>query len=99
MIVTIERHGGLAGMQTYAEMDSRDLPTMLVTRAKKIIEDENRSKLPLKVTAKGSADHYNYKISIQDGTNKIVLEYSEHNIPDDLKSLVKYVEKNSAKIT
>jgi hypothetical protein len=78
-------------------MDAKDLPTMLVIRAKEIIENVNSSRLPLKVSPKGAADHYNYKISIQDGVNKRVLECNQYNIQDDLRSLVKYIEKYSGK--
>ena len=51
----------------------------------------------MKSSPRGAADHYTYKISIQDGTNQNVIECNQYNIQDDLKSLIRYVEKNSKK--
>jgi hypothetical protein len=88
--ITVERSGGLAGIPISNEMDEKDLPSALISTAKKIIEDKRVSSLSYKSSPKGAADHYSYKISIQDGSNRRVVE-----ITDDLKSLVKYIEKNS----
>jgi hypothetical protein len=57
--------------------------------------DEKRSPSPKKFTPTGAADHYTYKISIGDGVNRKCIECNEYNIEDDLKSLVRYIEKNS----
>jgi hypothetical protein len=93
--ITVERSGGLAGIPIYNEMDEKDLPSALISTAKKIIEDKRVSSLSYKSSPKGAADHYSYKISIQDGSNRRVVECTQYDITDDLKSLVKYIEKNS----
>ena len=95
MIIKIERSGGLAGIRTSTEMDSKDLPTSLVSKVKNILENVNSSTMPLKATQKGAADHYNYKISIQDGEFNKELLCDQYNIQDDLKLLVRYIEKSS----
>jgi hypothetical protein len=95
--IRIERSGGFAGIALFNEMDTKELPSPLVNIAKKIIETEKISSLPLKSHPKGSADHYTYKISIQDGTNLRVIECNQYDIKDDLKSLVNYIERNSKK--
>ena len=51
--------------------------------------------MPLKATQKGAADHDNYKISIQDGEFNKELLCDQYNIQDDLKLLVRYIEKSS----
>ena len=95
MKIRIERSGGFAGIPLFNEMDIKELPPSLVHIAEKIIETKKISSLSKKSRPKGSADHYNYKISIQDGTNLRVIECNQYDIKDDLKSLVKYVEGNS----
>jgi hypothetical protein len=93
--IIIERSGGFAGIPFFTEMDTKDLPLSLVHTAKKIIETKKMSSLPMKSRPKGSADEYSYKISFQDGTSLRVIECNQHDIEDDLKSLVKYIEINS----
>lgn len=97
MIIKVERSGGLTGIPLSREMDIKDLPSALITTAKKIMADQKSSPLSMKSTPRGAADHYTYKILIQDGMNQRVIECSQYNIQDDLKSLVKYVERNSKK--
>jgi hypothetical protein len=96
--IKVERSGGLAGIQITNEIDAKDLPSTQLRTAKKIIEDKKVSSLPMKSSPRGAADHYTYKISIQDGTNQNVIECNQYNIEDDLKSLVNYIEKNSKKM-
>jgi hypothetical protein len=55
--------------------------------------------LSIKSSPRGAADHYTYKISIQDGRNQRVIECNQYNIEDDLKSLVNYIERNSKRRT
>jgi hypothetical protein len=95
VIIKVERSGGFAGIPISNQIDTKDLPSTLAAKLKKIMESAKSSSLPLGVTPKGAADHYTYKISIQDGVNLKVVECNQYNIEDDLKSLVKYIEKNS----
>ena len=95
MRIRVERSGGLAGIAISNEMDENDLPSALKRVTKKIIEDKRVSPLSLESSPKGAADHYNYRISVQDGRNLRVVECNQYNIEDDLKSLVKYIERNS----
>ena len=97
MKIKVERSGGLAAISVSNEMDSKDLPSGLAATAKNIMRDEKLSSLPMKSTPIGAADHYSYRISIQDGINRRVIECNQYDIQDDIKSLVKYVEKNSKK--
>jgi hypothetical protein len=94
VIIRIERSGGLAGLSVSKKMDSKDLPATLILKARKIMMDRKLSELPLKSMTKDGADYYSYKIWIQDGDERKVIECNEFNIGDDLKSIVKYVEKS-----
>ena len=97
MIIKVERHGGLLPIQNCIEMDTKDLPSKFITALKKIMTDQSLSNLLIKAIPKGAADYYSYKISVRDGVNRKVIECNEYNIPEDLKSLVRYVERNSKK--
>jgi hypothetical protein len=93
--IRVERSGGFAGIQTSNEMDGKDLPSGLTRTAKKIMEDKRAPSLSITSPPRGAADHYTYKISIQDGRSQRVIECNQYNIQDDLKSLVNYIERNS----
>lgn len=95
MIIKVERGGGLTGIVTVKEIDANDLPSPLLRAAKKIADNKKISRSPLKTVPRGSADYYTYKISVQEGNNTSVIECNQFNIEHDLKSLVKYVERNS----
>jgi emfourin len=95
--IRVERSGGFAGIPISNEIDSKDLPSALIHTVKKIVEDKRVSSLSMKLPPRGAADHFTYKISIQDGVNLSVVECNQYNIDDDLKSLVKYIETNSTK--
>lgn len=95
MKIKVERSGGMAGISISKEMDARDLPPALVNTAKKMMEKPNSSSIPLKLTPRGAADHYSYRISIQEGVNQSVIECNQYNIQDDLKPLIRYIERNS----
>jgi Emfourin len=95
VIIKVERSGGLAGIPISKEIDAKDLPSRLMTTAKKIMLNSKSSTLPLKSTPRGAADHFTYKISIQDGANQSIIECNQYNIQDDLKSLIKYIERKS----
>jgi hypothetical protein len=97
--IKVERSGGLAGIPLSNEIDEKDLPPPLIHTAKKIIEDKKSPSLSMKLSPTGAADHYSYKISILDGTIKRVIECNQFQLQDDLRSLVKYVEKHHNKVT
>ena len=95
MIIKIERSGGIAGISRSTEIDSSELPSDLVTKVKKIIQNRKLATVSSKVTPRGAADHYAYKISINDGESQIIIECNQYNLQDDFKSLIKYIEKHS----
>jgi emfourin len=90
--IRVERSGGFAGISLTKEIDERDLPPSLISTAKKIILDKNQFSLPTQPSPRGAADHYFYKISIEDGGNQTVINCDQYNIKNDLKFLVKYIE-------
>ena len=95
MIIRIERSGGVTGLPSLNEIDSKDLPSHLLNALQKIMMNKKSPTVPLKGTPRGSADYYSYKILIQDGVNRKVIKCTEYDIQTELKSLVKYIESNS----
>lgn len=93
MRIRVERTGGLAGIPISNEIDANGLPSGLLQTARKIMQEKKT--YSLKSAPKSSADHYVYKISVQDGDNQSVITCNQFTIGDDLRSLVRYVEKNS----
>lgn len=96
MKIKVERSGGFAGIPLSNEVDIKDLPSEIMTTARKL-SNQKSNRFQRKAALKGSADHYNYRISIENGLKRKVIECSEYDIQGELKSLIKYVEKNSDK--
>lgn len=96
MIIKIERSGGVTGIPISNEMNVQNLPSTLATTAKNLMLRKS-STSSLLSSPRGAADHYTYKISIQDGPNLKVIECNQYTIQKDLKSLVRYIERNSSK--
>jgi hypothetical protein len=95
--IKIEKTGGITGIPTSYDINTDDLPPSLITKAKRIIENGQSNSLTGKAPPAGSADHLNYKITLQDGLKKRVIECNQYNIQGELKSLISYVEKNLKK--
>jgi Emfourin len=95
--IRVERSGGFAGIPISNEIDGKDLPLKIVTTARKLMATKKSSSVSLGATPKGAADHFTYKIFIQDGTNRSVIECNQYSMQEELKSLIRYVEKNSEK--
>jgi hypothetical protein len=97
MIIKVERSGGFTGIPMSNAVDAKDLPSALVTKIKKMMSNSGPPSLPLKSTPKGAADHFTYKILIQDGINQRIIECNEYNIQNDIKSLIRHIERISKK--
>jgi hypothetical protein len=97
MIIKVERSGGLTGIPLTKMIDTKDLPPTLVTTVKKIMVNAKSLLLPLNTRPRGAADDFTYKILIQDGIKESVIECNEYNIHNDLKSLIRYIERNTKK--
>jgi Emfourin len=90
--IRVERSGGFAGLPMIKEVDGKDIPQNLVSAVRKIMKNKNSSLISSKPIPRGAADHYSYKISIQDGANQDVIECNQYDVQDELKPLIKYVE-------
>jgi len=78
-------------------MNSDDLPGPMRKTLSKIVNGNSGSSRSIKSLPKGAADHYSYRITVDDGSNARVIECNQYNIKDNLKSLINYVEKHSSK--
>jgi hypothetical protein len=97
MKIKIEHSGGFAGISSSTEMKADKLPSELKGTVKDLL---NSTKLPQPRTLgspKGAADHLSYKITISDGKEDHVIECNEYEMNSRMKSLVRYIQKNSNK--
>ncbi len=96
MIIKLERSGGFPGTSMSVEIDAKDLPPKLIGTAKKIMTGP-KIPVPPKSSRGGSTDYYCYLISIQDGVNTRVVECYEYDLKEELRKLVRFIEKSSKK--
>jgi Emfourin len=75
--IRVERSGGLTGLPMTKELDAKDLPPTLVSIIRKNMLNGKSFLLSSKSIPRGAADHYSYKISIQDGVNQSVIECNQ----------------------
>ena len=92
VIIKIERSGGLTGVQITNEVDVKRLPSSVATRLKKMMLNDWYPALLSSQHQWAREIILLYKILIEDGVNKKVIECNEYNIHADLKSIVKFVE-------
>ena len=96
MKIKVERSGGLTGIPFYREVDTGKLPPTLQGKLRKILESPKPLR-SVKPTPRGAGDYYVYKILINDGSSKRTIECNQYDISEDIKALVKYLEKNPNK--
>jgi hypothetical protein len=93
--IRIERSGGLAGIATSREMGIETLPSSMTNKVHEILNERNPN--ASKAVPKGSADQFNYKITIRDGIDETVIECSEYNMSENLRELIGYIERHTKK--
>jgi hypothetical protein len=79
------------------EMNTEDLPFELKSSAEHLICNKDSFPQISKTPPRGAADHYEYKVTIQDGPNKRVIDCDQYSSPKTLWALIQYLEKNSKK--
>ena len=77
-------------MQSSSKAKVETLPSQMANTVQSLLNSPESLKTKGPV---GSADYYNYKITIQDGKRKRIIKCGEHDIPENIKDLIKYVEK------
>jgi hypothetical protein len=102
MIIQIDQSGGFAGIPKRMELDTDNIIKSEAVKIKKFLKvnvlnkNYNQSK---KKPPKGAADYYTYRITIHEGPEQHVITCDEYNIEDELKKLIKFVERMSKKKT
>lgn len=91
MKIKVERSGGLAGITVSNEINAKILPTPLITAVNKLLSIQKTPKLKRMTKPIGGADHFSYKVTIEDGLNHKVIEFTEYDISNELRALVNYV--------
>jgi hypothetical protein len=95
--IKVERSGGIAGLTLSDQIETNQLPPFVAKIVHEIIKNPHTNSLHLKSVPPGSADYTTYKITIEHGTKKRIVECNQFNLRDDLRNLVNYVKRNSKK--
>jgi hypothetical protein len=93
--IKVERTGGFAGISKYSEIDSKNLPSSIKTDLINLVNENKKIPNSVKLVPKGAADHFTYRITINDGSKQRVIVCDQYTINTSLRSLVTYVEKHN----
>lgn len=96
MKIKIETFGGVAGIVTSKEIEAEKFPPSIMNKIRDIFNDKKHCPMKTPIP-KGAADHFNYRITLRDGTGDKTIECNEYNIDNDVKDLVSYVKTYSKK--
>lgn len=94
MKIKIEQSGGFAGIPFSKEIETDKLPPPIENTIKELL-DGKRRRIPKGLRSRGVADYLTYKITIQNGIKDHVVECNEYDMDNNMKSLIRYVKKNS----
>jgi hypothetical protein len=95
MKIKFERSGGFAGISSCSEMDANNLPPSLESIIRQFLDNKKSPLTSGSKLSKGPADHYSYKITIKDGPKERVINCNQYDMPDSLRSAIKYMEKHT----
>jgi hypothetical protein len=89
LIITVERSGGIAGIQSSSRAEVETLPPQMANTVQELLDST-----PIKTKGSvGAADYYNYKITIQDGKHRRIINCGENDISENIKNLIRFIEK------
>ena len=84
-------------MMTSNQLNTNDLSRSQLSKVRKLIENVKLPALNLRKLPQGAADHYSYKITIQDCAKQQIIECNQYEMAENVKSLINCVEKFSSK--
>lgn len=96
MKIKIERSGGITGIASSSEIDATTLPPSLIATVQDLLF-RNETTLNEVRKPKGTADDINYRITIRNRAKNRIINCSELDMGNNIKSLVRFIEKNSLK--
>jgi hypothetical protein len=95
--INFERSGGILGSVFSRTIDTETLPKSKVTNLERLLEQSDFFNLPSETTrlskTRGAADYYTYNITVEKGTKKHSVKFTDLAMTKDLNELVKSVTK------
>ena len=87
--ITFERSGGVIGKELHLDLDLESLPEDEAERLQKLIDEADFFNVPENLAARSSADEFQYKITLDDGSKSHTVRTSDTTMPKSLLPLVK----------
>jgi hypothetical protein len=95
MKIYFERSGGLAGVNDRLVLDTVSMPPDEAKHVQQLIDSSNFFNLPSKSSPPkpGSADYFNYKITVQADQREHKIQTNDITIPQELEPLINFLEE------
>ncbi|MBC3950622.1 MULTISPECIES: protealysin inhibitor emfourin [Pseudomonas] len=94
MRVCYVQSGGFVGAIKSCEVNMADLEQPLVEQVKRLMEERGLQK-SADTGSEHVRDQKQYEITIEDDTNAICISFDEHNIPEEARTLLSYLQKRA----
>jgi hypothetical protein len=97
MEINFEQSGDILGSVYSRTIETETLPKSKATNIERLLEQSDFFNLPSESTklsyARGAADYYTYQITVEIGTEKHSMKFTDLAMTKDLNELVKSVTK------
>ena len=88
-IITFERSGGVVGNEIYLDLDLDSMPADNVERLLKLVEKADFFNIPTNLGMASSPDEFQYKVTVDDGSNYHSVRATDTTMPKSLFPLVR----------
>jgi len=95
MRILFERTGGLAGRKLEGSLDSSTLSISQARRLKALLKQSGFFELPPTLEpTQASADHFNYRVTVETEEGKHTVEASETAVPGSMRPLLEFLTRS-----
>jgi len=95
MRVLFERTGGFAGKKLEGLLDSSNLSVSQARRLKELLKQSGFFQLPSALeSSHPSADHFNYRVTVETEEGKHTIEAGETAIPSSMRPLLDFIVRS-----
>lgn len=97
MKIQFECSGGLAGIHTSVVLDTSSISSDEVKQIEELINCSNFFNLPSESPPpkRGSADYFNYKITIDIGERRHTIRTNDITMPNEIEPLINFLQEKS----
>ena len=95
MRITLNRSGGLTGMQSTASLEVEKLPGKKASEVRRLIDASGFFDLPKTISVKSpQPDRFQFELTIEDAQRSKTVSIAEQAAPKELKNLLSWLRKN-----